>query len=284
MPVSEPERAYSSPNRQSCELPRCGPQDAHPSYRGTHAFHPVHNLFLPVLPSDKSHRAKTFFFYFSLRASFPLFQHISFQITSIPSHETNEYPFKHSQGLDYMRANGHADIVCRVYSSTNTSNYYVALRFVSQASYERQRRCVSRLCPTSSLASSYSSVGSAQTVWAFGRRRQLGRLRRMARRSGQRSLVSMWFARPIVRCYACWGEEGSKLSNLRIAGICVFFSFHSFILPFFLPSFGLYVSNGIRIQRYWCNTVLMVRPARKLAFFGVFKFVLCFETRPSISA
>ena len=49
-----------------------------------------------------------------------------------------------------MGAGDHAYIGCRVYSSTKTSHCDSSHKHRTK----RQRRCVSRLCPTSSLASS----------------------------------------------------------------------------------------------------------------------------------
>ena len=162
-------------------------------------------------------------FCFSLRVSFFSSNPFPSIHLPLPSHEMDGYSLKHSRGLNYIRADGHADIGFRVYSSMNTSPCDSSHKHRTK----RRRRCTSRLLPTSSLAFSCSSAGSAQTMWTCGRLRQLGRSRRTARRSGRRSSVSMRFARPIARCSACWSGAGSKLSNLRIAG-----TFPSSLPPF----------------------------------------------------
>ena len=123
----------------------------------------------------------------------------------------------------------HVDIGCRVYSNTNTSPC------ASSRSHrtKKQLGCASRPHLTSSTVSSCFSVESAQTMWDFGRRRLLARLRRTARRSGRMWSALMRRARPIALCSECWNGADWK-SNEYVSHVreCGGFYLFFFIFPF----------------------------------------------------
>jgi hypothetical protein len=111
------------------------------------------------------------------------------------------------RGTDYLGADGHAGIGFRVCSNTNTSPCASSRKHRTK----RRRSCASRPRPTSSPASSCSSAESAQTIWAFGPRRLLARLRRTGRRSGRRLSALMRCGRLTARYSVCWSGVGWKL-------------------------------------------------------------------------
>ena len=94
---------------------------------------------------------------------------------------------------------------------------YVALRFLSQASYEQAAQM--RVSPAPDLITLVfmSPAAWVWMIWDVGRRRPHARPRRTARRSGRRSLGLTWHVR-LIAAYprACWSGEGWKSNEVRI--------------------------------------------------------------------
>ena len=191
---------------------------------------PGDSILLPIgkIPSYLDAALKALALHTEARTSF--ITYVSSFLLPSPINLMSEIHFFNTSRVYFGTDGAHADIGCRVYSNTNTSPCDSSRSHHTK----RQLRCTSRPRLTSSPVSSCYSAESARMMRHFGPRRPLGRLRRMARRSGRMSSASMRCARPIARCSECWSGAAWKSneygyeSRQESGGSLKFFFYFSF--------------------------------------------------------